>query len=70
MGAGSGFFHEEHNVGEDEVNFLQISIQPKIQNTSPRNQQRFFSTEERKNILTNMISNKEGLSHYWINQNN
>src|SRR6476659_5470482 len=42
MSAGSGLKHEEYNVGTDEVNFLQIWIQPKLQNISPRYQQRSF----------------------------
>jgi hypothetical protein len=69
MGAGKGLFHEEYNVGEDEVQFLQTWIQPKIQNTTPRYQQRFFPKEERKNKLTKIISGEEGLAHCWINQN-
>lgn len=69
MGAGKGLFHEEHNVGEDAVEFLQIWIQPKIQNTAPRYQQRFFPKEERKNKFTKIISGEEGLAHCWINQN-
>ena len=43
MSAGSGLRHEEYNVGEDEVNFLQIWIQPKLQNIIPRYQFRYFS---------------------------
>ncbi len=69
MGAGSGLLHEEYNVGDDEVNFLQIWIQPKLQNTTPRYQQRNFPKEERKNTLTKIISNEEGTAHCWINQN-
>ena len=69
MGAGNGLFHEEYNIGEDEVHFLQIWIQPKIQGTAPRYQQRFFPKEERKNKLTKIISGEEGLAHCWINQN-
>ena len=69
MGAGSGLFHEEYNVGENEVNFLQIWIEPKIQNTRPRYQQRYFPKEKRVNQLVTVISHEEGLSHCWINQN-
>ncbi|MBC7915189.1 MAG: pirin family protein [Pyrinomonadaceae bacterium] len=69
MGAGSGLFHEEYNIGENDVNFLQIWIQPKLLNTTPRYQQRNFSKEERKNTLTKIISNEEGSAHCWINQN-
>lgn len=69
MSAGEGLFHEEYNIGEVEVNFLQIWIQPKIQNIRPRYQQRSFPRENRQNKLTTIISNEEGLDHCWINQN-
>jgi redox-sensitive bicupin YhaK (pirin superfamily) len=69
MSAGSGLRHEEYNIGEDEVNFLQIWIQPKLQNITPRYQQRCFPKDKRKNELKTIISNEEGLGHCWINQN-
>jgi redox-sensitive bicupin YhaK (pirin superfamily) len=69
MSAGSGLRHEEYNVGEDEVNFLQIWIEPKLQNITPRYQRRHFPESERKNQLTTVVSNEEGQAHCWINQN-
>jgi redox-sensitive bicupin YhaK (pirin superfamily) len=69
MSAGSGLKHEEYNIGEDEVNFLQLWILPKIQNIMPRYQQRHFPKEGRKNKLTTIISGEEGPEHCWINQN-
>jgi redox-sensitive bicupin YhaK (pirin superfamily) len=69
MSAGSGLRHEEYNVGEEEVNFLQIWIQPKLQNITPRYQQRSFPKSHRKNQLKTIISGEEGLEHCWINQN-
>jgi quercetin 2,3-dioxygenase len=69
MSAGTGLRHEEYNIGEDEVNFLQIWIQPKLQNITPRYQQRNFPKEKRKNQLKTIVSNEEGLEHCWINQN-
>lgn len=69
MSAGSGLRHEEYNIGEDEVNFLQIWIEPKLQNINPRYQQRSFPQEKRKNQLKTIVSNEEGLQHCWINQN-
>jgi redox-sensitive bicupin YhaK (pirin superfamily) len=69
MSAGSGLRHEEYNVGTGEVNFLQIWIQPKLQNITPRYQQRHFPAEKRKNQLVTIVSNEEGLAHCWINQN-
>ncbi len=69
MSAGSGMCHEEHNVGEEEVNFLQIWIEPKLQNVTPRYQRRFFPEEKRKNKLVTIVSNEEGTGHCWINSN-
>jgi quercetin 2,3-dioxygenase len=69
MSAGSGLKHEEYNVGDTDVNFLQIWIQPKLQNISPRYQFRHFPKEKRKNMLQTIISSGEGLEHCWINQN-
>ena len=48
MSAGSGLRHEEYNIGEEDVNFLQIWIEPKLQNITPRYQQRSFPKEKRK----------------------
>jgi redox-sensitive bicupin YhaK (pirin superfamily) len=69
MSAGSGLRHEEYNIGEDEVNFLQIWIQPKLQNVIPRYQFRQFPKAGRKNKLTTIVSGEEGPAHCWINQN-
>lgn len=69
MSAGSGLRHEEYNVGEGDVNFLQIWIQPKQQNIIPRYQFRNFPKEKRRNKLQTIVSSEEGLAHCWINQN-
>lgn len=69
MSAGSGLKHEEYNVGEDDVNFLQIWIEPKLQNINPRYQRRSFPEDRRKNKLQTVVSNEEGQEHCWINQN-
>ena len=69
MSAGSGLRHEEYNIGEGDVNFLQIWIQPKLQNIDPRYQLRHFPKEKRKNELKVIVSNEEGQAHCWINQN-
>lgn len=69
MSAGSGLRHEEYNIGEDDVNFLQIWIYPKQQNITPRYQFRNFPKEERKNKLVTIVSHEEGFDHCWINQN-
>ena len=69
MSAGSGLRHEEYNVGEDTVNFLQIWIEPKLQNVLPRYQSRRFPKEKRRDQLTTIVSSEEGQAHCWINQN-
>ena len=69
MSAGSGLRHQEHNVGTEEVNFLQIWIEPKLQNITPRYQRRHFPAEKRLNKLETIVSNEEGQGHCWINQN-
>jgi redox-sensitive bicupin YhaK (pirin superfamily) len=69
MSAGTGLRHEEHNIGDDEVNFLQIWVEPKLQNVTPRYQRRHFPAEKRRNQLTTIVSNEEGTAHCWINQN-
>lgn len=69
MSAGSGLRHEEHNVGSDGVNFLQLWIEPKLQNVAPRYQRRYFPEKDRKNKLVTIVSNEEGRAHCWINQN-
>ncbi|GEO02537.1 hypothetical protein AAE02nite_02010 [Adhaeribacter aerolatus] len=69
MSAGSGLRHEEHNVGAEEVNFLQIWIEPKLQNIMPRYQRRQFPEAKRLNQLVTIVSNEEGQAHCWINQN-
>jgi redox-sensitive bicupin YhaK (pirin superfamily) len=38
MSAGNSLLHEEHYVGDDEVNFFQIWTEPKLQNVSPHYQ--------------------------------
>ena len=69
MSAGNGLKHEEHNIGDTDVNFLQIWIEPKLQNIAPRYQKRFFPKENRKNKLETIVSYEEGQQHCWINQN-
>ncbi|MDB5250847.1 MAG: pirin [Flaviaesturariibacter sp.] len=69
MSAGSGLRHEEYNVGEGDVNFLQIWIQPKLLNINPRYQFRHFPKDARRNRLQTIVSSEEGPAHCWINQN-
>ncbi len=69
MSAGSGLYHEEYNVGDTDVNFLQIWILPKQQNIRPRYQFRHLPKDQRRNKLQTIVSSEEGIDHCWINQN-
>lgn len=69
MSAGTGLRHEEYNVGDNDVQFLQIWIEPKLQNIAPRYQKRHFPKSNRTNQLVTVVSNMEGSEHCWINQN-
>ena len=69
MSAGAGLRHEEHNVGNEDVRFLQIWIEPKLQNITPRYQKRYFPAANRQNAFKTIVSNEEGVEHCWINQN-
>ncbi len=69
MSAGTGLRHEEYNIAEEDVKFLQIWIEPKLENIQPRYQKRYFPKEKRKNSLQTIVSNEEGVNHCWINQN-
>lgn len=68
MSAGKGLRHKEYNVGDDTVNFLQIWIEPKLQNIEPRYQKRIFPEAQRENRLVTVVSHEEGQQHCWINQ--
>lgn len=68
MSAGTGLRHEEHNIGTEEVNFLQIWIEPKLQNIPPRYQKRHFPKDQRQNQLSTIVSQAAGTAHCWINQ--
>lgn len=68
MSAGSGLRHEEWNVGDGPVNFLQIWIEPKVQNIPPRYQRRLFPLEVRTDRMLTVVSPSAGNDHCWINQ--
>jgi redox-sensitive bicupin YhaK (pirin superfamily) len=54
MSAGIGLRHEEYNIGEEEVNFLQIWIQPKLQNIEPRQTVKNLSPPNKQSALINL----------------
>lgn len=68
MSAGKGLKHKEYNIGNEEVNFLQIWIEPKLQNIEPRYQKRSFPENLRENKLVAAVSHESGQDHCWINQ--
>jgi redox-sensitive bicupin YhaK (pirin superfamily) len=68
MSAGSGLRHEEWNIGDKEVRFLQIWIEPKLQNIPPRYQRRHFDPGSLPIGWTRLVSPEAGQGHCWINQ--
>ena len=67
ISAGSGITHSEYNHSSKErVNFLQIWIEPKEQDTKPSYEQRKFSMKN--NELTEAISPTKGKDTLHINQ--
>lgn len=68
MSAGSGLKHSEFNHSqEDEVQFLQIWVFPKVKDIAPRYEQKSFSVEGRMNKFQTVVS-PEDPSAVWINQ--
>lgn len=68
MSAGSGIAHSEFNASKnDQVNFLQIWVFPKLRNIQPRYEQKTFKPEDRVNQLQTVVAPaSEGAIH--INQ--
>lgn len=57
MSAGTGIAHSEYNnSSEDDVNFLQIWVQPKEMNIEPRYSQKQFSEIDRVNKFQLVVS--------------
>jgi len=69
MSAGSGLAHSERNASRTEdVNFLQIWVFPKERNITPRYDQKFFDSAQRKNKFQTVVSPDKGDDSLWINQ--
>ncbi|MEI8073140.1 MAG: pirin family protein [Bacteroidota bacterium] len=68
MSAGSGISHSEVNANKDkEVKFLQIWVFPKLQNITPRYEQKSFLPADRIDQILNVVApdNKDAI---FINQ--
>ncbi|MCE2734606.1 MAG: pirin family protein [Cyclobacteriaceae bacterium] len=68
MSAGLGLHHSEYNIGTEDVNFLQIWINPRIKNTQPSYRAMAFPLDERKNKLKKIIGPERTAEHLHINQ--
>ena len=69
MSAGTGIQHSEYNNSDtDDVNFLQIWILPKLQDVSPRYEQKQFDPDARWNKLQLLVSPSGKNNSIQINQ--
>ena len=69
MSAGTGIQHSEYNNSDtDEVNFLQIWVIPKLQNITPRYDQKRFDSSKRKNKVQLVVSPSGNEDSITINQ--
>lgn len=70
MSAGSGVTHSEYNDSNlQDVNFLQIWIQPKVKGIQPRYGQRTFAEAQPLNRFQMLVSPDDLTETIWINQN-
>lgn len=69
MSAGSGLTHSEYNNSDQEdVNFLQIWVQTKEKNISPRYGQKLFNKADRINRFQTLVAPEQSAETIWINQ--
>lgn len=69
MSAGSGITHSEKNASKiEDVNFLQIWVFPKVENITPRYDQKLFSVDDKRNRFLNVVSPDRDSASLWINQ--
>ena len=69
MSAGSGITHSEYNNSSSEdVNFLQIWVQPKERDITPRYDQKVFDEGNRKNRFQLLVSPEKSEETVLINQ--
>jgi redox-sensitive bicupin YhaK (pirin superfamily) len=69
MSAGTGVEHSEYNHSATEpANTLQIWLFPKIENITPRYDQRDFKDKFKLNEFTTLVSGDKSVDALWINQ--
>ncbi|MCH2193998.1 pirin family protein [Kordia sp.] len=71
MSAGTGLQHSEFNDSKtDEVNFLQLWIQPEEIGVTPRYEQKHFDLEKRENQFQTVVAPKDKIvdEALWIHQ--
>ncbi|KZL90383.1 pirin family protein [Clostridium magnum] len=68
MSAGTGVYHSEHNLGKEELRFLQIWILPDKKNYKPNYGDYKFNWNDRQNTWLHMVSSKDGNAPIKINQ--
>ena len=69
MSAGSGIKHSEYNASKEEaVKFLQIWVFPKLEDITPRYEQKTFKEEDKHNRFLTVVSPNKEDNAVWINQ--
>ncbi|OCA97985.1 pirin family protein [Clostridium beijerinckii] len=68
MSAGTGVYHSEHNLGKDELRFLQIWIFPDKEDYKPNYGDYRFDWSHRQNKWLHMVSSRNGNAPIKINQ--
>lgn len=68
MSAGTGVYHSEHNLGKDELRFLQIWIFPDKEDYKPNYGDYRFDWSDRQNRWLHMVSSRNGNAPIKINQ--
>ena len=69
MSAGSGITHsEDNNSSSEDVNFLQILVEPAVINNTPRHDQKLFDEGNRKDRFQLLVSPENSEETVLINQ--
>ena len=68
MSAGTGVYHSEYNLGDEELRLLQIWIFPDKKDYKPNYGEKKFNWTERENKWLHMVSSTEGNAPIKIHQ--